>query len=791
LQQKGIPLDTLPPSGPNPSDLHLPGLRAPASISIDTWGMAHIRAQNTHDAFFVQGLNAARDRLWQIDLWRKRGLGLLAADFGPGYLMQDRAARLFLYRGDMAPEWAAYGADAQMICAAFAAGINAGVDLVRAGTWELPPEFVALGTLPAQWQAEDVVRIRTHCLSRNAASELARTQVHRLADPQVDLLRVPLSPPVPDSEWRTAAGADLPADALAVYELATAPVTFERARLEAPLEDAALWSVVDARKAVQRAADTMEGSNNWAIAPALTTTGRAIMASDPHRAHAAPSLRYMVHLSAPGMDLIGAGEPSSPGIMAGHNGTAAFSLTIFCADQEDLMVYDTAPQDPLSYRYGEGHEAMHRLDEVFAVKGAPDQTLALHFTRHGPVIYADPARNLALAVRSVFTDPGTAPYMACLKAMRATSASGFRTALASWGAPSVNMVYADTAGDICWQAAAYVPNRTGWRGLMPVRGNGEFEWDGYRTAADLPATVNPARGFVHSANEMNLPADWDHEGSPVGFEWFEDGRADRIADVIAAGAAPDIAANCALQTDSFSALSLDLVALLPNAAPAPARDLLRGWDGYARADSAAALLFELWLSSHLRPALLDRIAPDAALRQMLHPGNVPTVVRILQGQHASLAHRAAMDTLPARDAFLVQTLMQAWQDACARFGSDPSTWRWGDLHKGYFNHALSPLVPTLDVGPLDKGGNSTSVMLAHYDAGDYRVSVGASVRMVVDVGAWDNSVWINAPGQSGVPGTAHHDDLAPLWASGAYVPMLYTGSAVDAQTHRRLDLTPH
>ncbi|MFC6639729.1 penicillin acylase family protein [Sulfitobacter sediminilitoris] len=121
--------------------ISLSGLRAPASISIDTWGLAHIRAQNTPDAFFVQGLNAARDRLWQIDLWRKRGLGLLAADFGPGYLMQDRAARLFLYRGEMAPEWAAYGDDAKEICTAFAAGINAGVDLTRTGVWPLPPNL--------------------------------------------------------------------------------------------------------------------------------------------------------------------------------------------------------------------------------------------------------------------------------------------------------------------------------------------------------------------------------------------------------------------------------------------------------------------------------------------------------------------------------------------------------------------------------------------------------------------------------------------------------------------------
>jgi len=287
--------------------LALRGLGKPASIHIDSWGVPHLRAATPIDAFFLQGFNAARDRLWQIDLWRKRGLGLLAADFGPGYLMQDRAARLFLYRGDMAPEWAAYGEDAEAICTAFAAGVNAGIDAVEAGELPVPPEFEVFGTRPARWAAEDVVRIRTHCLTRNAASELARVRVHALADPDLDLLRTPLTPPVPDAEWRIAHPADLPADALAVFELATAPVSFDPERLAATLDEAEDWCGVTAAKTVVRAAPPPDGSNNWVIAPALSDTGRAIMASDPHRLHAAPSLRYMVHLTAPGLDLIGAG----------------------------------------------------------------------------------------------------------------------------------------------------------------------------------------------------------------------------------------------------------------------------------------------------------------------------------------------------------------------------------------------------------------------------------------------------------------------------------------------------
>lgn len=761
------------------------GLSSPVTIKIDRWGLAHIRAQTVPDLFFAQGFNAARDRLWQIDLWRKRGLGLLAADFGPGYLMQDRAARLFLYRGEMEPEWAAYGEDAEMICSAFAKGINAAVDLVLAGDLPMPEEFQTLDTKPAHWAPEDVVRIRTHCLTRNAGSELARAQVLALADPDTDLLRVPLNPPVDASEWSVNAGAGLPPHALAVFELATAPVTFSPERLAAKIEDADSWSRVDSRKTVITA-PSMEGSNNWVVSGQRTASGRMIMASDPHRAHAAPSLRYMVHLKAPGVDVIGAGEPSSPGIMAGHNGHAAFSLTIFCADQEDLMVYDTNPEAPNTYRYGAGWDEMRTLPERFAVRGYPDQELDLQFTCHGPVVWRDPENRRAVALRTLFTEAGTAPYMASLKTMRANSFAQFRQDAETWGAPSVNLVYGDITGDFGWQAAGYVPRRTGWRGLVPVAGDGQFEWNGYMTASDLPSLDNPACGFVHSANEMNLPLE-AQTGPAIGHEWYEDLRAARIAEALSIREDHDVSTSVDLQTDTFSPFAPRLIALLPD--DAEGAEMLRGWDGRSEAASGPALLFELWLSSHLRPALLELIAPDPDLRRYLVPGNIPVVTVLLEGAHPELSRRTGLDEDGARDRLLRETLAAAVRDATGRFGP-PEDWRWGDLHQGWFDHALTPVQAGFDLGPWPKSGSSTSIMLAHYEAADYRVRVGASVRMVIDVGEWDNSLWINAPGQSGMAGSAHLQDLAPLWAKGEYVPLAYSDAAVDSVTSRIITLRP-
>ena len=353
---------------PSERRLQIAGLKEAVEIAVDRWGIAHIRASNADDLFFAQGYNAARDRLWQIDLWRKRGLGLLAADFGPGYLAQDRASRLFLYRGDMEREWASYAPDARQICEAYVAGINSYVARTERGEEKLPLEFTLLKTRPARWKAEDVVRIRSHCLTRNGISEILRAIVLSKAGDKADAIRKQLTPSVSPVTAPDLDLSSIPLAALDVFKLATASVSFSPERLNAPLEAAARWVRVDGVGDIVQRAES-EGSNNWAIAPERTSTGRPIMAMDPHRTHAVPSLRYMVHLSMPGFDAIGAGEPAVPGVSMGHNGHSAFSLTIFGGDQEDVYVYETRDGDPASYRYGDGWERMSVVEEVFEVKG--------------------------------------------------------------------------------------------------------------------------------------------------------------------------------------------------------------------------------------------------------------------------------------------------------------------------------------------------------------------------------------------------------------------------------------
>lgn len=768
---------------------HVEGVAAPVDLLIDGHGITHIRAASLDDLFFAQGFNAARDRLFQLDLWRKRGLGRLAADFGPGFIAQDRAARAFLYRGDMAAEYAAYGPDTAAICTAFVAGINAVIGLIERGEVSLPEEFTQLGTQPQRWQAEDVLRIRTHGLSKNLLSKIARAAVLARADLATDQLRRQITPfREPDCPVDPAR---VPPAAADLFRLAQANVTLTPERLAAGLGDAEVWARVSDLNEVLRA-EAEDGSNNWAIAASRSATGRPILASDPHRAHSVPSLRYLVHLTAPGFDAIGAGEPCLPGISLGHNGTAAFGLTIFGGDQEEVFVYDTDPADAARYRYKGNWERFETVTEPIAVRGHPDQTIELTFSRHGPVVWRDEAHNSAVGVGTVWLLPGSNPYAASLDAMRATTLPEFRKSLRRWGSPSINMVYADTAGDIAWLPAGHVPERRASDGLLPVPGDGSHDWDGLRDPGKLPATVNPACGYVYSANEMNLPEDWPHETCRIGHDWIESSRATRIREVLAATPRHSLADSCALQTDVTSIPARRLGALVARLSGGKAASgLLTRWDHRLTADSAAAALFEVWFSKHLKPQLFACLAPDPAVRALLAPGDVGGILAALE--HPD--HRFGSDPAAARDALLVATLDAAFADCAARMGSDPAHWAWGRLHHGAFDHAISPLVDAdmrsrFNVGSFPMGGSGSTPMHTGYRPADFRVMHGASVRLVMDVGNWDNSLCLNAPGQSGDPASPHYRDLAPVWAAGQYVPMLYSAAAVEAATVRRVRICP-
>lgn len=759
------------------------GLSAPAELIIDKWGIPHIYAASSRDAFFLQGYNAARDRLWQIDLWRKRGLGRLSASLGPAYVAQDRAARLFLYRGDMTAEWAAYDPGGKLAVEAFAAGVNAYVAEVRTGQRPLPVEFKLTDSQPEDWAPEDILRIRSHALVSNVTSEVARARVVCAGGVAADKLRRKLEPAHTLAIPAGLDPCDVPDNVLDDYTRATeavsfAPLAARSAEAEAPK---VLAQVIDERAA--------EGSNNWTISAARSATGRPILANDPHRPVGAPSLRYIAHLEAPDLSIIGAGEPALPGVSFGHNGTTAFGLTIFYIDQEDLYVYETQGD---AYRYRGGLEPMTVVRETIPVKGQEPREVELRFTRHGPVVFQDNAKGRAFAIRTIWNQPGLAGYYGSSRMWRAKGWEDFQLARNRWGAPPLNLVYADTKGDIGWSAAGRTPVRPNWDGLLPVPGDGRYEWQGFLPDGGLPVSRNPEAGYFATANAMNIPAEptYPRAKRKLGFEWADPTRADRIHEVLDALPKSTLQDSMDLQTDSVSPQARRAVALLrtlgdgPDANVTKALALLKAWDGAETTDSAAAAIYETWAVKHLGAHVVRTATASASVRKLIGASSPDPALTWLESQPATV-----------RDPVMLASLADALEELRGRLGADMSAWSWGRLHTAKFTPAIAvladpKLAARMTVGPLPVPGSSSTPRAATWRADDFAQTAGASVRLVMDVGAWDNSKVINTPGQSADPASPHYGDLFPLWAAGSYVPLRYTRAAVEADAETVIKLTP-
>lgn len=794
-------LADVPPSAES-RRMTVPGLDAAAEIIVDHWGIAHVYAESDRDALFLQGFNAARDRLWQIDLWRKRGLGLLAENFGADYVSQDRAARMFLYRGDMDTEWQAYGPNGRAYAEAFVAGVNAYVEKVRSGEVPLPVEFSITQTEPDTWLPEDVVRIRSHGLTRNVSSEVARAQVACEAGVEADELRSKLTP-----DWTASVpeGLDpcaIPEDVLADYELAIRQVAFDRISPEAEDGGTSTDDQQDASAGhldflQQQARDVDDiGSNNWTISADRTETGRPILANDPHRSHGVPSLRYVVHLNSPDMSVIGAGEPALPGISIGHNGAIAFGLTIFSVDQEDLYVYELNPDDPDQYRYDGGWEDMEVETQTIDVRGEEPQEVTMRYTRHGAVLQLDEDAGRAFALRTVWLEPGTSAYFGSADYMTARNWDEFSSAMSRFSTPSENQVYADTDGNIGWIVGAMTPTRENWDGLLPVPGDGRYEWD-FLPREELPSVYNPDKGWFATANQMNLPADFPYEDLHVGFEWADPSRYERISEVLSENDSVSLQDAVDLQLDDTSMLGRRLVDLVQDleveeaANPDVARSLemLKAWDGVVDIDSSAAVVAEMMLTQHLGRMTVEKVF-DGGIAEIVDDGDITSVLDLLEEPDERLGD----DPQAARNQLLADALEASVEQAGEMLDGDPESWKWGLLHRAYFESSVSPVASErqadqLNVGPLAMAGAGSTPRAARYNS-DFEITAGASFRMVLDVGNWDASRVINTPGQSGDPFSAHYRDLAPLWAAGEYAPMAYSREAVEANASEVIDLSP-
>jgi penicillin G amidase len=766
----------------------LRGLSNPVEILYDTWGVPHIYADSINDAFFGQGFAAARDRLWQIDWNHRRSLGRMAQLRGPAFVVDDQAARLFTYRGDAEDEWKRYDPRIRPIAIAFASGVNSYVGLVRERPDLLPPEFKRAGYLPEFWDPDDFIRIRG--IDAEAALGAARrAQLACGGALDLDRLAHLLEP-----SWTAKIPEGLDPCSVKMSDLRllqSASLAFPPGAGTRMITDGAAEQV--ARSDAQESdPDAREGSNAWVISPHLTGTGRPILANDPHLRMGVPSPRWISHLSAPGLDVIGAGFAGNPGIQNGHNERIAFGRTDFSIDDEDVYVLTTKPDDPDQYLYEGSWRRFQVITETIGVSGGPAVTVKLKYSMAGPIVFESPYNHRAIAVRLTAMEPGAANALQFLASNFSTSWSDFRNAIRS-EVFGTNYLYADVDGHIGWHPAGLVPIRPNHDGLLPVPFESRYLWDGMLPLDLLPSEFDPSRGFIANSNQMPFPTGYPYAERKVGFEWAGTGRFNRVMEMLKGKSNFSLAEMVVMQHDVVLQRVSSIVHLLDGVTTGDPKlreaiDLLRSWDEKVDASSAGAALFEVWWSK-LSEELYNVIVPSN-LKELVPYVRTTIELRLLE--HPD--ERLGPDASAASEDLILTSLDHAIEDLEKKLGTDWTKWTWGALHTVNLIHPFTRLDKAsgtlLDVTGGVSGGDTNTVMSRWGSYPNANVTGGSSFSMVLDVGAWDNSVALNSPGQSGDPRSPHYRDLYAPWLNGDVFPLLFTRARIDAVTETRVLLRP-
>jgi penicillin amidase len=771
---------------PAPETLIAPGLSQPVEIVKDHWGISHIYAKNEADLFFAQGYNVARDRLFQLEMWRRQATGTVAEILGKKEVKRDIGNRLFQFRGDLSQELSWYHPHGAAIVEAFVRGVNAYIGETEKNLALHTPEFKILGIQPGKWTPA-VVLSRFNALLGNIDEELSTA----LAIKTIGVDKVKdieyFQPADPNLEIDPAIDTSLLSNQiLDLYTAFRTPLKFTADELSPeyrnPKPVASLNFILDPGK--------YNGSNNWVVSGKLTASGYPLMMNDPHRMLEAPSLRYWVHLVAPEWNVIGGGEPALPGVSIGHNDFGAWGLTIFGTDSEDLYVYDTNPANPAQYKYSGAWESMKVMRESIPVKGEAPVSVELKYTRHGPVVFEDVAHHKAYAVRAAWREVGGAPYLASLRMDQSHSWQEFLEACSYSRIPAENMVWADRDGNIGYQAVGIAPRRPNWSGLVPVPGDGRYEWNGFLPIKDLPHVLNPEKGFYNTSNEYQIPRGWPHKDA-LHYTWGDPFRALSVAEFLSSGRRFSVADMVQLQNSDLSLPARSLVPLLrdvemPNPTLQLAASRLLEWNYVLDKDSVEAGIYEMWqhrLGINISAAVVPKSAEAFVWLSM---------TKIVSWMHAPDG-RFGEDPIAGRNALLVKSLEEAVAELSKRFGPDMEKWKLGAFHYARILSSLSDAVtPALqekfDVGHAPRGGDSFTIT-ATSAIRDNQIA-GGSFKIIVDTENWDNSVGLNSPGQSGDINSPHYRDLYELWARGKYFPIFYSRSKVESVVEKIFVLTP-
>lgn len=798
-------------------EIRLTGLRAPVEVLRDKHGIPHIYASNDHDLFLAQGFVHAQDRFWQMDFWRHVGSGQLSELFGKSEIDSDRFLRTLGLARLAEKEFASCTKEEQALLQAYANGVNEYLEDRQGSSISLEYAVLALTNRdyhPQPWKPLHSLtwaKVMAWDLGDNMSSEITRSIL--LKTVSMEQLRE-LYPPYPSDQPVIVPGFTI-AIPPPVQENQTAPTSSNEV-------ESALLAAASNVSALQRVLGTTEsiGSNNWVISGKRTATGKPLLANDPHLGVQMPSIWYEVGLHCVpknkdcSYDVVGFSFAGTPGVVIGHNERIAWGFTNVGPDVQDLYIERINPANPNQYEVNGQWIDMQLVDEKIQVANDSPVSFQVRYTRHGPVV-SDTSRRLkdfrqkvgievpeqyAIALRWTALHAGGTFQAISLRLNRAQNWEEFREAAKRFEAPGQNMVYADVDGNIGYQMSGKVPIRANGNGWFPVPGwTDDYEWTGFIPFDEIPRAFNPPEGYVASANNAVAGP-----GYPffIAYDYDYGFRAERIVEMIESQKVPiTITYIQQMQGDNHSANAKLLVPILQQTTfkdnnLIQIRKLFDGWNYQLQMDQPAASLFESFWKHLLKNTFHDSL-PEG-FRPYGSSRSVEVIRKLVEQPDHWWWDDQRTKQVENRDHIFMTSFRDAVDELEESLGKDSSKWKWSRLHQTVFRNetfgrsGIYPIEKLFNRGPFPTSGGPTQVNATSWDASgnSYEVEDIPSMRMIVDLSNFQNSVSINSTGQSGHAYHPNYIDMANLWRMIEYHPMMWGRAQVQANSKAILKLRP-
>lgn len=784
------------------------GLAAPVEVLQDAFLVPHIYARDPDDAWFAVGMLHARDRAWQMELYRRAAAGRLAAILGDDALDVDRRLLTLGLARAAEAEWARLPADVRTALERYAAGVNVVLSTQTART--RPLEFQAIGVTPEPWlpvHSLSIGRLMAWRLAENHRAELIRHALARrfgAAEAQALLGRYPADGPA------IVGGSSGRADAVSPAAW-PGEWTPEGALREVRWPRGLEWLGSSSPRGV---------SNSWVVAGARTSSGRPMLANDPHLQVEMPGAWYEQHVVAAGLDVRGMALPGVPFVVIGHNARVAWGMTNSGADVQDLAVERVNVGARTVLDRGRWVPVEIERHDIAVAGGAP-VPFEVWRTPRGTVFAED---GLDWDAPPSWMSPGGAPVEGERRVLAlawhglddgdlaeavarfnvAGSWDAFTAAAARMTAVSQNIVYADVDGHIGYVLSGSVPVRTGGDGTMPFEGSTTgARWGRAVSGALLPRVLDPAAGFVVTANN-EVDRGWP---GLIARDFVLPFRAARLTEALASSARVEMAGMMALQQDTVSLAAGEVLAGVAEAVEAARRggvaaetvaalERLRDWDRRVD-DRPVVSLYQAFEDAVWRRTFLDEM-DEPLFRRFYEVAGAerPAGLYAIVGDrnHRWFDDIGTVDRRETRDEIFALAASDALLLLDARFGrADRQT--WGRVHDLRFGHVLGeasrPLGWIFSRSPGGVAGDTSTVMRTSvHRLRPFGVWEYPSFRQVLDVGAWDEARFVLPAGQSGHPLSNHYFDQHVLWREGRYRTAPFTRAAVEAATAHRMLLVP-